>query len=310
MRILIVGAGAIGGFIGARMLEDGLDVTLLVREGRMAQLRKHGLAVRSPKGDYRGHPALLSAGEDGGPFDLILIACKAYGLADVLKQIKPFMHADTALLPFLNGFKHMRDIAGAYPDHPLLGGVARIETTLDAEGTIVHLRPYHSFVYGKFDRVPDELYERLKSTLSATRVLAESPDIRRSLWEKYSFISGLSGLTTLFQAPVGDIVGVPGGIEWFRRLFAEITGIIAAAGGSLPDDVIERNVATIESMSAGSTSSMLRDLESGLPTEGEHLHGYLLELARECGVSAPLLEVVYQRLAVYDRRRLTSPAEA
>lgn len=310
MKILVVGAGAIGGYVAARMLEDGLDVTLLVREGRKARLAEHGLVVRSPRGDYAGHPPLLVAGEAGGPFDLVLIACKAYGLADVLTQIKPYMHGDTALLPFLNGYKHMEDIAAAYPDHPLFGGVARIESTLDASGAIVHLRPYHSFVYGKFVRVSDELYARVRTALGATKVLTETADIRRSLWEKYAFISGLAGLTTLFQAPVGDIRDVADGIEWFRRLYEEIAAAIRAASGSLPDDIVERNVATIASMSPDSTSSMLRDLQSGLPTEAEHFHGYLLSLARERGVAAPLLEVVYQRLAVYEKRRLTSRSEA
>lgn len=310
MKLLIVGAGAIGGDVAARMLEDGLDVTLLVREGRKAQLAEHGLVVRSPRGDYSGHPPMLVAGEAGGPFDLVLIACKAYGLADALTQIKPYMRADTALLPFLNGYKHMEDIAAAYPDHPLLGGVARIESTLDASGAIVHLRPYFSFVYGKYERVSDELYARIRSVLGATDVLTETADIRRSLWEKYAFISGLAGLTTLFQAPVGDILGVSGGIEWFRRLYGEIAAVIQAAGGSLPEDSADRNAATIASMSPDSTSSMLRDLQSGLPTEAEHFHGYLLGLARVYGVAAPLLEVVYQRLAVYENRRLTSRSEA
>lgn len=303
MRILVVGAGAVGGYIAARMLEDGLDVTLLVREARKAQLLSGGLVVRSPQGDYEGHPKIIVSGDESAPFDLVIIACKAYGLQDVLTQIKPYIHARTALLPFLNGYKHMHDIASAYPGQPLLGGVARIESTLDANGAIVHLSPYFSFVYGPFADLPDELYGQIKQALSSARVLTESPDIRRSLWEKYSFISGLSGLTTLFQATVGEIRDVGEGIEWFRRIFGEIAGIIQAAGGAIPEDMAERNLKVAEGMSSGSTSSMLRDMRNGQPTEASHLHGYLLELAREHRVPAPLLEVVYQRLAVYENKR-------
>lgn len=303
MKILIVGAGAVGGYIAARMLEDGLDVTLLVREARKAQLLSSGLVVRSPQGDYTGHPKLIVAGDESGPFDLVIIACKAYGLPDVLTHIKPYIHPRTALLPFLNGFKHMRDIAAAYPGQPLLGGVARIGSTLDTNGVIVHLHPYFSFVYGRFADIPDELYERIKQALTGARVLAESPDIRRSLWEKYSFIGGLSGLTTLFQATVGEIRDAGEGIEWFRRIFKEIASIITAAGGSIQHDIAELNVKAAEGMSPESTSSMLRDMQSGQPTEAAHLHGYLLELAREHQVSAPLLEVVYQRLTLYERKR-------
>ncbi|WP_027087072.1 ketopantoate reductase family protein [Cohnella panacarvi] len=303
MRILVVGAGAVGGYIAARMIEDGLDVTLLVREARKAQLLSGGLVVRSPKGDYAGQPQLIVAGDESNPFDLVVIACKAYGLQGVLAQIKPYIHARTALLPFLNGYKHMLDIAAAYPGQPLLGGVAKIESTLDANGAIVHMSPYYSFVYGPFADLQGELYGQIHQTLSAARVLTESPDIRRSLWEKYSFISGLSGLTTLFQAPVGDIRDAGEGIEWFRRIFDEIARIIRAAGGTIPENMAELNLKAVEGMSAGSTSSMLRDLLSGQPTEGSHIHGYLLELAREHRISAPLLEVVYQRLAVYENKR-------
>ncbi|MFD0673319.1 ketopantoate reductase family protein [Cohnella sp. GCM10027633] len=303
MKILIVGAGAIGGFIAARMLEDGLDVTLLVREGRRAQLEAGGLVVNSPTGDYAGRPKLLVAGEAGGPFDLVVIASKAYGLTAALAQIKPYAHESTALLPFLNGFKHMRDIAEAYPGQPLLGGVARIEATLDASGTIVHMSAPYSFVYGSFENVPDGLYESIKQDLSAARVLTESRDIRKALWEKYSFIGGLSGLTSLFQATVGEIMDVPGGIESFRRLFAEIADIIRASGGMLPDGIAERNAKIVAGLSPGSTSSMLRDMRNGLPTEAAHLHGYLLKLARDAGVSAPLLTAVHQRLAIYENKR-------
>lgn len=303
MRILIVGAGAVGGFIAARMLEDGLDVTLLVREARRAQLEARGLAVSSPAGDYAGRPKLLSAGEAGGPFDLVVLASKAYGLHGALEQIRPYVREETALLPFLNGFKHMRDIAEAYPGQPLLGGVARIESTLDASGTIVHMSAHYSFAYGRFENVPDGLYASIKSALSAARVLTESRDIRKALWEKYSFISGLSGLTTLFQATVGEIRDVPGGMESFRRLFAEIAGVIRASGGALPDEMAERNAGIVAGLSPQSTSSMLRDMRNGLPTEAAHLHGYLLELARAGGVTAPLLEAVYQRLAIYENKR-------
>lgn len=303
MRIIIVGAGAIGGFIAARMLENGLDVTLLVREGRRAQIESRGLVLRSETGHYEGRPKLLSAGEAGGPFDLVVLASKAYGLPDVLTQIKPYMHERTALLPFLNGFKHMRDIAEAYPGHPLLGGVARIESTLDASGAIVHMGTHYSFVYGIFENVPDDLYASIKGTLDSARALTESNDIRRALWDKYSFISGLSGLTTLFQATVGEIRDVPRGIETFRRLYGEIAAIIRASGGSIPDDSEERNTKIIASLSSASTSSMLRDMRSGLPTEASHLQGYLLELASAAGISAPLLEAVYQRLAIYENKR-------
>lgn len=303
MKIVVVGAGAIGGYLAARLLEAGLDVTLLVREGRRKQLQAGGLVVNSPKGDYTGTPGLLVSGSQGGPFDLAVISCKAYGLPEVLADLKPYMHEQTAILPFLNGFKHMREIEAFYPGQPLLGGVARIEATLDGEGRIVHFGNYHQFAYGSFVNCPETLFEQIRSHLSSVPALVEKPDIKRELWEKYCFLSVLSGLTTLFQATVGEIRGTPDGMNWFRRAFAEAAEVIVRSGGKLGEQSAERYLQTIAGMSHSSTSSMLRDLEQGRPTEAEHIHGYLVELAQRHGVSAPILEAVHQRLVVYEYKR-------
>lgn len=307
MKIIVVGAGAIGGYVAARMLEAGLDVTLLVREGRKQKLEKTGLAVNSPCGNFSGRPPMLVFGEDGGPFDLAVIATKAYGLTEVLQQLKLYLHEHTAILPFLNGMKHMEQISEAYPGQPLLGGVARIETTLGEDGVIHHLSPYHHFTYGKFRNFTDAGYENVRQTLSASSLMAEKPDIERDLWEKYAFINVLSGLTTLFQATVGDIRDTSTGMETFRRAFTETANVIRRAGGKLKDDMVERQLHTVSGLSPMSTSSMLRDLLQGLPTESAHIQGYLVELAHRHDCAIPLLEVIHQRLEIYETKRRASP---
>ncbi|MBW5446006.1 2-dehydropantoate 2-reductase [Cohnella sp. CFH 77786] len=309
MRILVAGAGAVGGYAAARMLEAGADVTLLVRENRRRQLERDGLAVISPLGDYAGVPKLISAGEAGEPYDLIVIAMKAYGLENALRDLRPYVGAQTVLLPFLNGFRHMDEIAAAFPGQPLLGGVARIESTLDESGRIVHFAPYHSYTYGRVEGMTDERYAALQAKLSSIPLLREHEDIVRDLWEKYLFITVMSGLTTLFDASAGEIRDVPDGMSWFERLFAETAETIRAAGGRLSDGIETRQLQVVAGMSAGSTTSMLRDLRQGLPTEAAHIHGYLLEQARRHGVRVPLLETVFQRLAIYESKRRTPSLE-
>ncbi|QMV41803.1 ketopantoate reductase family protein [Cohnella cholangitidis] len=306
MKAVIVGAGAIGGFIAARMLEAGLDVTLLVREGRKRKLEETGLVVRSPAGDYRGHPPLLTSGQPGGPFDLAIIASKSYGLPEVLIQLRPYLHSRTFILPFLNGMKHMEQIMDAYPGQPLLGGVARIEATLGEDGAIHHMTPHHLFTYGRFRNFADHEYENARAVLSSVPLFAEKSDIERDLWEKYAFINVLSGLTTLFQAPVGDIREAPRGMDTFKRAFTETVNVIRKAGGTLSDDFIDKQLLTVSKMSARSTSSMLRDLTQGLPTEADHIQGYLVELAQRHDCEIPLIEVIYQRLAIYAKSRSTA----
>lgn len=306
MRVIVVGAGAVGGFMAARMLEAGVDVTLLVREGRKRQLEETGLTVISPAGNYSGRPRLLTSGQPGGSFDLAILASKAYGLPEALDQLKPYLHSRTAVLPFLNGMKHMEQIEAAYPGQPLLGGVARIEATLGEDGTVRHLSPHHLFTYGRFRNFSDDEYESARAFLSSVPLFAEKPDIERDLWEKYAFINVLSGLTTLFQAPVGDIREAPGGMDTFKRIFTETVNVIRHAGGTLNDDYIDKQLLTVGKLAATSTSSMLRDLRLGLPTESAHIQGYLVELAHRHGCEIPLLEVIYQRLAIYEKARAAS----
>ncbi|RKP47371.1 ketopantoate reductase family protein [Cohnella endophytica] len=306
MKIIVVGAGAIGGYVAARMLEAGLDVTLLVRAGRKRQLESDGLIVSSPLGDYSGQPPMLVGGEAGGPFDLAIIATKAYGLPEIAEQLRPYLHERTAILPFLNGMKHMEQLAQAFPGQPLLGGVARIEITLDDRGTIRHLNPYHAYSFGKFGPIEDDEYAIIRNVLSTVQLFKENADIEMDLWEKYAFINVLSGLTTLFQAPVGDILDTTSGMDAFRRLFAETNEVIARAGGRLSEGIADKQLRVIGGLSAKSKSSMLRDMENGLPTESAHIQGYLVELARRHECETPVLDIIHQRLEIYEKRRLAA----
>ncbi|MFC5701495.1 ketopantoate reductase family protein [Cohnella faecalis] len=303
LKVLVAGAGAVGGYLAARLIEAGQDVTLLVRERRERQLKQHGLTVISPTGDTRCEPRTIKAGEPGGPFDLIVLATKAYGLPETLQQMKPYLHEESAILPFLNGIKHMDDIAAAYPGQPLLGGVARIESTLDEEGRVVHITPYSSYRYGTYSHTSPALMERVRAALSGVSSVKEHTDIARDMRDKYLLLSALSGVTTLFQASVGDIRDTGDGLRWFEQALAENAAVIRTAIGPLDDGIVERLLAVIAGMSAASTSSMLRDLNAGLPTEAAHIHGHLLKLARKHECSVPLLETIWQRLAVYEHQR-------
>jgi 2-dehydropantoate 2-reductase len=310
VRIVVVGAGAIGGYVAARMIEAGLDVTLLVREGRKRQLERTGLSVISPCGDCVFRPPLLVGGEVADPYDMAIIASKAYGLTELLGQLMPYLHENTVILPFLNGMKHMEQIAEAYSGQPLLGGVARIETTLGEDGTIHHLGAYHYFTYGAYLNLTEERYEEIRGILSTVPLLTEKSDIRKDLWEKYAFINVLSGLTTLYQATVGEIRETGVGMTLFKQAFAETIQVIQCAGGKLSEELADKQLRVVEGMSALSTSSMMRDLSKGLPTEYLHIQGYLIELARRHGCSVPLLEIIFGRLEAYEKQRLREQSSA
>ncbi|MFC5403509.1 ketopantoate reductase family protein [Cohnella soli] len=306
MKVLVIGAGAIGGYVAARMLEAGADVTLLARGKRKAQLERDGLIIQSPSGDFAGRPPVIAWGEPAGPFDMAIIATKAYGLDEALAHMAPYLTTSTAILPYLNGMRHMEKLAEAFPGQPLLGGVARIEITLDGDGRVQHLTPFESFTYGRFRSFDDAHYSELRIQLSEIQLFTEKEDIETDMWEKYAYINVLSGLTTLFQAPVGDIRDAGAGLDTFRRAFAETNAVISAAGGHLGHALLDKQLRIVSNMSPGSTSSMLRDMQNGLPTESAHLQGYMIELAHRHGCEVPLLEIILQRLDIYERDRVRS----
>src|SRR5580700_8482441 len=135
MRILVVGAGAMGGYFGGRLLEAGRDVTFLVRPRRAAQLAKTGLLIRSPFGDASlPEPPTVTADALREPFGLIILSCKAYDLESAADSFAPAVGADTAILPLLNGMAHVDYLVARFGGTAALGGQCVISTTLDADG--------------------------------------------------------------------------------------------------------------------------------------------------------------------------------
>ncbi len=170
MRILVVGAGAIGGYFGGRLLEAGRDVTFLVRQRRAAQLAKTGLAIRSPHGDVTlPNPPAITADALREPFDLVLLSCKAYDLKSAINSFAPVVGGGTAILPVLNGMGHLDVLSARFGDRAVLGGQCAISSTLDAEGRILHLSDFHSMSFGECDGTMSTRANAIASALSGAR---------------------------------------------------------------------------------------------------------------------------------------------
>ena len=170
MRILVVGAGAIGGYFGGRLLQAGRDVTFLVRPRRAAQLAETGLIIRSTFGDANlPNPPTVAAEALREPFDLILLSCKAYDLASAADLFAPAVGANTAILPFLNGMAHMDFLAARFGGNAMLGGQCVISTTLDAEGRILHLNDTHLVSFGERDGSRSTRAEAIATTMTGAR---------------------------------------------------------------------------------------------------------------------------------------------
>ncbi|CAI6255564.1 putative oxidoreductase YkpB [Bacillus subtilis] len=303
MKFLVVGAGGVGGYIGGRLAEKGNDVTFLVRQKRAEQLKETGLAIHSEKGNVSFQPALISAGETG-QFDVVIIASKAYSLGQVINDVKPFINRESIIIPFLNGYRHYEQLFAAFSKEQVLGGLCFIESALDNKGEIHHTSASHRFVFGEWNGERTERITALEEAFSGVKAeVIISGHIEKDIWKKYLFIAAQSGITTLFQRPLGPILETEGGRHAAQTLIGEIGSILRKDGVPADPNLEEESFRTMSSMSYHMKSSMLRDMENGQTTEGHHLHGFLLEKAKRLSLAAPILETVYANLQMYEAEK-------
>ncbi len=307
MRILVVGAGAIGGYFGGRLLDAGRDVTFLVREARAAKLAQSGLNIRSPNGDLsiKNPPTVLSRNVTA-PYDVVLLSCKAYDLHGAIESISTSVGPDTAILPMLNGMNHLDVLSQRFGPERVLGGQCVAAVTLDPDGTVVHLNKTHSMTFGEIGGGASPRVEAFKAQCEGANFDAFASDnIVHSMWEKWVFLATLAAGTCLMRAPVGDIVAAPGGENFLLDLFDEARDV-AAANGYPPG---EASLARAHGMytEAGSklTASMLRDLENGARIEADHVIGDLVARGEKLadGKGTPLFSTAYTHLKAYESRR-------
>ena len=270
MRILVVGAGAVGGYFGGRLLQAGRDVTFLARARRAAELAKHGLIIRSPVGDFHlpSPPTVLQ--EDlAQPFDLVVLSCKAFDLEGAITSFAKAVGPETAILPLLNGMRHIDRLAERFGAERVLGGQCAISVTLGADGAVVHLNDWHAMSFGELDGSRSQRIEPIASTLLNGGFDARLADnIRQEMWEKWVFIATAAGITCLMRASVGDYVAA-GAADLALGLLNECASIAAAQGFPLREPALERGRTALTAAGSPLKASMLRDIEGGKPVEGE-----------------------------------------
>ena len=307
MRVLVLGAGAIGGYFGGRLLEAGRDVTFLVRPARAARLKAQGLNVTSPRGDIRiAAPPTLQAGEAGASFDLVILSCKAFDLDEAIGSIAPAVGPDTAILPLLNGMRHLEVLERRFGPERVLGGQCVIASTLAPDGRVVHLNDAHSLTYGERDGVRSERIARIERLMDGAGFDAKaSTEILLEMWEKWVFLASAAAGTCLMRATVGEIVAAEGGAAFMEGLIEEGRAIARGAGYEPRPAFLERARGMLTAAGSGLTASMMRDLEQGLPIEADHIVGDLIARGRETSPQAARmrLDVAYIHLKAYEARR-------
>ena len=307
MRVLVAGAGATGGYFGGRLAEAGRHVTFLVRPRRAEELAAKGLSIISPKGDISLTPKVVTKDAIGAPYDVIILGVKAYSLDAVLKDLTPAIGPDTMILPLLNGMKHMDTIAAAFGPSALIGGLCSIAVTVDGEGRIVHMSPFHNMAYGELSGASTERIQKLDAVMQNAGFDARlSAAIEQEMWEKWTMLATLAGVTCLMRGSIGDIVGAPRGLDFVNRFLDEVVAIAAANGHAPRETQLKATRALLTAEGSTLAASMFRDLQKNAPVEAGEIIGDLLARGEHANVPAPLLAATYTHLSVYDCHRRTS----
>ncbi|WP_291870017.1 2-dehydropantoate 2-reductase [Bradyrhizobium sp.] len=305
MRVLVVGAGAIGGYFGGRMLEAGCDVTFLVRPRRAAELAGAGLVIRSPNGDVTlKNPPTVQAGQLAEPFDIVLLSCKAFDLDDAVASFAPAVGPQTSIIPLLNGMLHMDVLDARFGRERVLGGLCAIAATLNEAREVVQLAPMQSLNFGERDGgLSDRVRAIAKIMASGKLGAVASENIVQEMWEKWVFLASLAASTCLMRSPVGNILAVPGGKDFILGVLDECSAVAAAEGHAPSGPFFQRTRGLLTSDGSQMTASMFRDIKAGAPVEADHVIGDLIARGDAAKVPVPKLRIAYTHLKAYEKQR-------
>ncbi|HEY1720263.1 MAG TPA: ketopantoate reductase family protein [Magnetospirillaceae bacterium] len=303
MRILIVGAGATGGYFGARMAAAGRDVTFLVRAQRAAHLRAHGLQVVSPHGNFSIAPQLIAANEIKAPFDFILLTVKAFALDAAIADLAPAVGPETMVMPVLNGMRHMDVLTAKFGAKAVIGGLCKIAGTIDAEGRIVQMTPLHEIAYGERDGSTTPRITALDKAMTSCGFDARlTGTIEREMWEKWVVLATMGGINCLMRGTIGEIAMASGGMDLMHAFLDEVVTVVKTVGQAPSPELVALAGKMLSPKAPMQSSSMYRDLQQGLPIEADQIIGDLLARAQAAKMATPLLAATYAQLSVYQNR--------
>ena len=308
MKILILGAGAVGGYWGARLTQAGIDTTFLLREKRAEKVRTEGLVVKSPKGDAVVPVKVVTKGPngtiEGGPYDVVVLACKAYDLDSAIDSIAPAVGPDTTIVPMLNGHAHFATLDGKFGAARVAGGLARISGMLGPNGEILHSGA-SGVSFGERDGKPG------RASLVALDAACKkagidgglNTNINQDLWDKWIMLSTIAGMCASMRGTIGDIMESEDGADIVRETLEESRKVAVAEGQPPSDKVVASLQTMLTTKGSKAVASILGDMEKGGAAEGKQIVGDMLGRARKHGIAAPNLRYAYAHLQTYEARR-------
>ena len=299
MRVLVLGAGAVGGYFGGRMAEVGMDVTFLVRDKRQKKLEKTGLIIKSPKGDFSIRPKLATIDKVRSDFDVILFTNKAYDLDQILQSAFPVKDGST-IIPLLNGYTHIEKLRNKFPNARLFGGIAHIFSTLNEEGEIHHFNDIHSLTFGHLSNADETVGRKFFDACSSANFsIKYSNKITVDLWHKWILIATVAGATTLFNATIGEIASTEHGRSFIKDLHNECISIAKSEKITVNAEELAQQSHFLADKQSTWNSSMRRDMLNNSKIECEHIFLELIKIADKNRVLCPSLKTVMINGEIY-----------
>jgi 2-dehydropantoate 2-reductase len=301
MRVLVVGAGAIGGYFGGRLLQAGRDVTFLVRPKRASELASAGLVIKSPNGDVTlKNPPTVQAGTIKDTFDVVLLSCKAYDLDDAITSFAPAVGPQTSIIPMLNGMLHLDTLDQKFGRERVLGGLSAIAVTLNEKREVVQLQPLQTLGFGERDGGKSERVRAIGEVFSVVNGAVPSENVVQDMWEKWVFLASIAASTSLMRAPVGAIVAAPGGRDFLLGILDECTAVAKAADHEPGGPFFQRIKGMLTAEGSPATASMFRDIKAGGKVEADHVIGDMIARADAAKIPVPKLRTAYTHLKAYE----------
>jgi 2-dehydropantoate 2-reductase len=297
MRIVVIGAGGVGGYFGAKLARAGEDVTFVARGRHLAAIRADGLRIRSSlEGEYVVKAAAVEDATGVPHADLVLLTVKAYDTAAALERARPVVGPDTMVLSLQNGVASVEAIEQAFGPGAALGGAAYVLAVIEAPGVVAH-RFAGQIAFGELDGRRTPRAERVLGALGGAGIPTQLvDDIRRVMWEKYLLICAQAGMTALARVPIGTLRAHEPTWTMYRALVDEVAAVGRAEGVAVGPESVDGVVKMAEGMAPGFLSSLYHDLVSGNRLELEALHGHVVRLGRRHGVPTPMAFAVYAAL--------------
>ena len=300
----VVGAGAVGGYFGGRLAEAGFSVTFIARGSTLDVLRADGLRVESIKGDFRVRPQAAAIGQPPESFvDVLLVAVKAWQVADVAEALVPWVGPDTLVVPLQNGVEAHDVLAAALGEGSVAGGLCRILSESTGPGHVRHFGSEPNIIVGAWNGEETARIGRLVDGLRAAGISAKaSPKIQVKVWEKFLFIASISGVGAVTRMPIGVLRAQAETRAMIVEAMEEVVRVGRDLGVAIPEDAVTRTMAFVDGLPAEATASMQRDLMEGRPSELDAQNGAVVRLGARRGVAVPLNTFIYHALLPMERR--------